>query len=88
MSLLIANFLIIKFSFMKKNVRIASDSEQKSIIRNAMQSSENEQLDLYKAIFGGLGSDCNVAAPSAPSDQFGAAEAAYDKTDTFLRAAV
>jgi hypothetical protein len=69
---------------MKKSVKIASDAQQKSIIKNAIQSSENEQLDLYKAIFGGLGSDCNVAA----ADNLDGDGAAYDKTDQFLRSAI
>jgi hypothetical protein len=73
---------------MKQKAKIASDAEQKSIIKSAIQSSENEQLDLYKAIFGGTGSDCNVAAPSNLRMQIGADSAAYDKTDTFLKAAI
>jgi hypothetical protein len=71
---------------MKKRVKIASDAEQKNIIQQAIQSSENEQLDLYKAIFGGAdGSSCNVAAPI--NLLRGIEDAvAYDKTDQFLRA--
>jgi len=74
---------------MKRKVRVASDAEQKSIITNAIQSSENEQLDLYKAIFGGAGSDCNVAAPSSLRTRLGATveDPAYDKTGPFLLAA-
>lgn len=74
-------FLTTKFSFMKKKVSIAS-TEKKSIVKNAIQSSENEQLDLYKAVFGGVGADCPVVAVA----RLGAA-AGYDKHDTFLRAA-
>jgi hypothetical protein len=71
---------------MEKRVKIATDAEQKSIIQKAIESSENEQLDLYKAIFGGAaGSDCNVAA--AGNLLRGTEDAvAYDKTDQFLRA--
>lgn len=73
---------------MKKRVKIATDAAQKRIIQQAIQSSENEQLDLYKAIFGGAaGSDCNVAAPMnllRGSDE----PVAYDKFDPFLRAAL
>jgi hypothetical protein len=70
---------------MKKRVKIATDADQKSIIRQAIQSSENEQLDLYKAIFGGAaGSNCNVASPM--NLLRGSEEpVAYDKTDTFLK---
>jgi hypothetical protein len=70
---------------MKKRVKIASDEKQKGIIQHAIQSSENEQLDLYKAIFGGSASDCNVAAPA---NLLTDPEAAYDKTTDpqFLRA--
>ncbi|WP_207513696.1 hypothetical protein [Longitalea luteola] len=71
-----------------KKVKIATDAAQKSIIQKAIESSENEQLDLYKAIFGGAaGSNCNVAAVSnlmRGSDD----PVAYDKTDQFLRAAL
>ncbi|THU40340.1 hypothetical protein FAM09_10760 [Niastella caeni] len=71
---------------MEKRVKIATDAAQKSIIQKAIESSENEQLDLYKAIFGGAaGSNCNVAAPInllRGSDD----AVAYDKTDQFLRA--
>ena len=73
---------------MKQKAKIVSDAKQKGIIANAIQSSENEQLDLYKAIFGGAGSDCNVAAPSSLRMKMSADEPAYDKHDTFLQAAV
>jgi hypothetical protein len=73
---------------MKQKAKIASNAEQKSIIKSAIQSSENEQLDLYKAIFGGAGSDCNVAAPSNLRMKMNSDEPAYDKHDTFLQAAV
>ena len=69
---------------MKKSAKIASNSEQKGIISDAMNSSENEQLDLYKAIFGGKGGDCAVVAVS----QLHARASAYDKTTQFLMAAV
>ncbi|MBL7729403.1 MAG: hypothetical protein JNM68_17035 [Dinghuibacter sp.] len=65
---------------MKKKVKVASNAEQKSIIKDALQSSENEQLDLYNAVFGGAGSDCPVVAVA----RLGAATA-YNR-DTFLRA--
>ncbi|HET6256483.1 MAG TPA: hypothetical protein VFE32_20580 [Puia sp.] len=72
---------------MKQKAKIASNAEEKSIIKNAIQSSENEQLDLYKAIFGGAGTDCNVAAPSNLRMRM-TEEPAYDKHDTFLQAAL
>ena len=65
---------------MKKKVKVASNAEQKSIIKDALQSSENEQLDLYNAVFGGAGKDCPVVAVA----RLGAATA-YNR-DTFLRA--
>ena len=65
---------------MKKKVKVASNAEQKSIIKDAIQSSENEQLDLYNAVFGGAGKECPVVAVA----RLGAV-AAY-KRDTFLRA--
>ncbi|PSL34452.1 hypothetical protein [Chitinophaga ginsengisoli] len=67
---------------MKKKTRIASQPEQKSIIDEALKSSENEQLDLYKAIFGGIGADCPVVAVSNLRSR----ASAYDKHDTFLQA--
>jgi hypothetical protein len=68
---------------MKKKVKIASNAEQKSIIKDAIKSSENEQLDLYKAVFGGVGADCPVVAVARLGKG-----AAYDKQDQFLRAAI
>jgi hypothetical protein len=67
---------------MKKNQTLASDAKGKSILQNAVQSTENEQMDLYKAIFGGTGSDCPVVAVSDSEDR----ASAYDKTDQFLKA--
>ncbi|THU40341.1 hypothetical protein FAM09_10765 [Niastella caeni] len=73
---------------MKKKVKIATDAAQKSIIQKAIEASENEQLDLYKAIFGGAaGSGCNVASPMnllrGTEDVV-----AYDRFDPFLRVAL
>lgn len=65
---------------MKKNAKIASNSKEKSIINDAINSSENEQLDLYKAIFGGISENCSVVSVS---DQKMRASA-YDKHDPFL----
>ena len=66
---------------MKKNQTLASDAQSKSILQNAVQSTENEQMDLYKAIFGGTGSECPVVAVSDIEDR----ASAYDKTDQFLK---
>jgi hypothetical protein len=66
---------------MKKNVKVASNAEQKSIIKDAIKSSENEQLDLYNAVFGGRGSDCPVVAVA----RLGAVSA-YDRDRQFLMA--
>lgn len=65
---------------MKKKVKIASNADQKSIIKDALQSSENEQLDLYKAVFGGAVNECPVVVVARLSGS-----AAYNR-DTFLRA--
>ena len=70
------------FFIMKKNQTLAGNAQGKSILQNAIQSAENEQLDLYKAIFGGTGSDCPVVAVTDAEDR----ASAYDKTDQFLRA--
>ena len=67
---------------MKKKAKLASTAEQKSILNDAIQHSENEQLDLYKAIFGGIGADCPVVAVSGLVSR----AAAYDKQDQFLKA--
>lgn len=76
---------------MKKKFTITSNLEQKSILKKSIQSSEKENVDLYKAIFGGainsgsLGinnpkpNNCDVVAISGAS-------AAYNKVDQFLRA--
>ena len=69
---------------MSKKVKVASDSKQKDILNDALQSSDNEQLDLYKAIFGGRGADCPVVAVSNLRQR----ASAYDKHDTFLKAMV
>ncbi|WDF57312.1 hypothetical protein [Mucilaginibacter sp. KACC 22063] len=69
---------------MKKNQTLASNAKGKSILQNAIQSSENEKMDLYKAIFGGTGSDCPIVAVADSEDR----ASAYDKTDQqFLRVA-
>ncbi len=69
---------------MKKKVKVTANSNQKEILNDALNSSDNEQLDLYKAIFGGRGADCPVVAVSKLRDR----ASAYDKHDTFLKAAV
>ncbi|MBL7729061.1 MAG: hypothetical protein JNM68_15300 [Dinghuibacter sp.] len=66
---------------MKKKVKVAANAEQKSILKDAVQHSENEQLDLYKAVFGGVGADCPVVAVARLGARSG-----YDKQDQFLRA--
>ncbi len=66
---------------MKNKQTIAPDAKAKSILQHAVQSSENEQMDLYKAIFGGTGSDCGAVAITSSEDR----STAYDKTDQFLR---
>ncbi len=68
---------------MKKKVKLVSNLEQKSLVKKAIKSSKNENMDLYKAIFGGRtpsSGDCDVAVSSIDG-----ASAAYNKTDQFLR---
>ncbi|MBB6369516.1 hypothetical protein [Chryseobacterium shigense] len=69
---------------MKKKLKITNSLEQKSILKKAMQSSENENVDLYKSIFGGgrgfeTVENCNVTAATGAS-------AAYNRIDQFLLA--
>jgi hypothetical protein len=68
---------------MKKSAKIALNSEQKSIISDAMNSPENEQLDLYKAIFGGKGGDCDAVGIS----KLHARSAPYASVGTFTQVA-
>jgi hypothetical protein len=83
MSSLMTDFFNLKKVFMKKKLKVASGAEQQSIIKDAIKSSENEQLDLYNAVFGGVGANCPVVAVA----RLGKA-AAYDKQDQFLRASI
>ncbi|MCJ7934892.1 MAG: hypothetical protein MUW56_15040 [Chryseobacterium sp.] len=68
---------------MKKKVKLVSNLESKSLVKEAIKSSE--KMDLYKAVFGGksgieLGTDnCNIAIEG------GGESAAYNKTGPFLR---
>ena len=73
---------------MKGKAKVAADAEQKSIIQNAIQSSENEQLDLYKAIFGGS-DDCNVASVGSLRTRLGATaeDVGYAQVSPFTLAA-
>ncbi len=68
---------------MKKKSKITSSLKEKEIVNKVLNDSNGEQLDLYKAIFGGkLSASCPVVAVSAKS----ARASAYDR-DTFLQAA-
>lgn len=74
---------------MKKNVKVAKNSEEKNIVSDAFKAFEDNQLDLYSAIFAGRVADCAVVAVSSMSISTRVAVAsAYDKHDTFLKAAV
>ncbi len=79
MSLLMAFLIFLNINIMKKNVKVASNPKEKEIVKDAFNSFENEQLDLYKAVFGGLLRDCSVVAVARPGS-------AYDKFDPFLKA--
>lgn len=85
MSLLIAFLLIIlNILTMKKNSKITSSLKSKEVVNDALSNSNDDQLDLYNAIFGGrVSSNCPVVAVSAKSSR----ASAYDKIDTFLQAA-
>ncbi|QHI35938.1 hypothetical protein IMCC3317_12860 [Kordia antarctica] len=68
---------------MKKNSKITSDLKSKEVVDKALNNSNEDQLDLYKAIFGGrASSNCPVVAVSAKSSR----ASAYDKIDQFLQA--
>lgn len=84
MSLLMAFFINhLNILTMKKKSKITSSLKEKEIVNKALNNSNEEQLDLYKAIFGGkLSASCPVVAVSAKS----ARASAYDR-DTFLQAA-
>ncbi|CAH0254829.1 hypothetical protein MP478_10825 [Chryseobacterium sp. WG14] len=76
---------------MKKRVKLVSNLEHKSILKETIKSSGTEKMDLYKAVFGGIGiinpgtgigtgtDNCNVAIEG------GGGSAAYSKYDPFLR---
>ncbi|MFP3593763.1 hypothetical protein [Chryseobacterium sp. SIMBA_038] len=79
---------------MKKKFTITSNLEQKSILKKSIQSSEKENVDLYKAIFGGITNTGIGGGPVIISPQpnncdvvaISGASAAYNKVDQFLRA--
>jgi hypothetical protein len=73
---------------MKKNVKVAKNSEEKNIVSDAFKAFEDNQLDLYSAIFAGRVADCAVVAVSSLSTTSGPVASAYDKHDTFLKASV
>lgn len=61
---------------MKKNSKITSNLKSQKIVDKALSSSNEEQLDLYKAIFGGRASaSCPVVAVSTRASR----ASGYDK---------
>jgi hypothetical protein len=71
---------------MKKNSKITSSLKSKEIVDKALNNSNEDQLDLYNAIFGGrLANDCPVVAVSSKASR----ASGYDKSidPTFLLAA-
>ncbi|EDP96245.1 hypothetical protein U8527_09045 [Kordia algicida OT-1] len=69
---------------MKKNSKITSNLKSKEVVNKALSNSNEDQLDLYQAIFGGKASaNCPVVAVSAKASR----ASGYDKIDTFLQAA-
>ena len=77
-----SNSINLNSFLMKKKVKLVSNLENKTLVKKAIKTSENEKMDLYKSIFGGTISsgDCNVAV-----SKIDGASAAYNKTDQFLR---
>ncbi|WP_100077310.1 hypothetical protein [Chryseobacterium camelliae] len=82
---------------MKKKFKITSNLEQKEILKKSIQNSENQNVDLYKSIFGGLnsgiapgngGGGSIILPPGGSCDvvAISGASAAYDRVDQFLRA--
>lgn len=72
---------------MKKNVKVANNSEEKNIVNDAFKAFEDNKLDLYSAIFAGRVADCAVVAVNSLSNER-AVVSAYDRYDTFLKASV
>ncbi|MEM9546942.1 MAG: hypothetical protein AAGA77_13260 [Bacteroidota bacterium] len=71
---------------MPKKVVITSNEKQEGIINDALNASDNEKLDLFKAIFGGAKKKCDiVVAAKTNNGRVGAAGAYYN---TFLLATV
>jgi len=66
---------------MKKNQTLAKTATGINILQNAIQSSDNERIDLYKAIFGGIGGECPVVAITDSEER----SSAYDRTDGWLK---
>ncbi|MCJ7934893.1 MAG: hypothetical protein MUW56_15045 [Chryseobacterium sp.] len=69
----------------KKKVKLVSNLENKSLLKETIKSSE--RMDLYKSVFGGQTGpgtglepgDCDIAIADT------GASAAYNRTGTFLR---
>lgn len=87
MSLLMTDLLtILNFLKMKKNSKITSNLKSKEVVNKALSNSNEDQLDLYQAIFGGkASSNCPVVAVSSNASR----ASGYDKQidPTFLLAA-
>jgi hypothetical protein len=66
---------------MKKNQSVLTDPTQKSILENAVMSSKDEQLDLYKSIFANNRPSCDALGGVDSEGK----TSAYDKHDVFLR---
>lgn len=85
MSLLMAVFYQFNFLTMKKKSKIASSLKEKEVLNKTLEDFNDDKLDLYKAIFGKRGvSSCPVVAVSLDATRV----SAYDKHDTFLKAAL
>lgn len=82
-------FFNLKFYVMPKKVIITSNEKQEGILNDALNASDNEKLDLFKAIFGGARNKCDVVGVAvggpATAGRSGASAAYYN---TFLLASV
>ena len=72
---------------MPKKVIITSNEKQEGILNDALNASDNEQLDLFKAIFGGAKNKCGVIGV-AKGGSTGRTDAAAAYYSTFLLGSV
>jgi len=66
---------------MPKKVIITSNEKQEGILNDALNASDNEKLDLFKAIFGGAKKKCDVIGVATGTGRAGSSAAYFN---TFL----